>query len=191
MSSQSVIAEKPVHLNGVNVEEVHELVDAIVDQPELAKSKFRLKNRWINGGHNQSNVTDFYSASQEIAHTQNFTLDADEPPILAGGDRGANPVEHQLNALAACLTTTLVYHASIRGIVIEELESELEGDLDLQGFLGLSNNVRRGYENIRVRMVVKTDAENIEKLKAFAKLSPVYDVTAKGTNVEVTIERKA
>ncbi len=93
--------------------------------------------------------------------------------------------------MATCLTTTLVYHAAVRGIYIEELESELEGDIDLRGFLGISNDVRRGYENIRVKFKVKTDdSENIEKLKALSKLSPVYDVTSNGTNVDVQIERK-
>jgi len=88
------------------------------------------------------------------------------------------------------MTTTMVYHAAIRGINLEEVESELEGDIDLRGFLGLSDEVRRGYEEIRVNFKVKTDAENIEKLKAFSRLSPVYDVVSNGTRVKVRIERK-
>ena len=99
-------------------------------------------------------------------------------------------MEHQLNALAGCLTSTFVYHAVIRGIKIDELESELEGDLDLRGFLGLSKDVRKGYQNIRVNFKVKTDAENLNRLKALSKLSPVFDVTSNGTNVDVQIERK-
>jgi len=114
----------------------------------------------------------------------------DEPSILAGTDLGANPVEHLLHALAGCLTSTLVYHAAVWGIKIEELESSLEGDIDIQGFLRLSDEVRRGYQNIRVNFKVKTDAENIEKLKALSKLSPVFDVTSNGTKVDVQIERK-
>jgi uncharacterized OsmC-like protein len=112
--------------------------------------------------------------------------------MLAGEDIGANPVEHLLNALAACLTTTLVYHAAIRDIKIDELEAELEGDLDIRGFLGLAKKaeVRRGYKEIRVKFKVKTDAENLERLKALSKLSPVFDVTSSGTNVDVQIERK-
>ena len=110
--------------------------------------------------------------------------------MLAGKDRGANPVEHLLAALAACVTTTLIYHAAIRGIKIDELESDLEGDIDLRGFLGLTNEVRKGYQNIRVNFKVKTDAENIEKLKALSKLSPVYDVTSNGTKVDINIEQK-
>ena len=109
--------------------------------------------------------------------------------MLAGEDKGANPVEHLLHALASCMTTTLVYHAAVRGIKIEEVESDLEGDLDLRGFLGLSDEVRRGYENIRVKFKVKTDAENIERLRALSKLSPVFDITSKGTKIDVSIER--
>lgn len=85
-------------------------------------------------------------------------FDADEPPLLLGKDHAANPAEYVLHALVACLTTSLVYHAAARGIRIESVESTLEGDLDLQGFLGLSDQVRRGYKDIRVNFVVKSDA---------------------------------
>jgi uncharacterized OsmC-like protein len=177
-------------LNGVNVSAVESMVEAIKEKPDIANFRFRLKNKWINGGHNHSTVDSFYGANQENSHLKVFELDSDEPPVFAGEDIGANPVEHLLNALAACVTTTLIYHAALRGIKIDELESDLEGDIDLRGFLGLSKEVRKGYENIRVNFKVKTDAENIEKLKALSKLSPVFDVTSKGTNVSISIERK-
>jgi len=189
MTTQAAVQEAKVVLNGLDVGEVEALVAAIEDDPDLAKSRFRLHNTWIDGGHNRSRIEGFYSAQQEIAHQQAFTLDADEPPILGGQDRGANPVEHLLNALAACLTTTLVYHAAIRGIEIRSIESTVEGDLDLRGFLGLSGDVRRGYQNIRVKFSIDTDAENLDRLKALSKLSPVFDVTSNGTDVEVSIER--
>jgi uncharacterized OsmC-like protein len=96
-----------------------------------------------------------------------------------------------LRALAGCMMTTVVYHAAIRGIKIDELEMDLEGDLDLRGFLGISDQVRKGYENIRVRFRVKTDEQNLDRLKALSKLSPVYDVTTNGTKVDIAIERKA
>lgn len=176
-------------INGVDVTAVNELIESVKGDPELASCKFRINNSWIRCGENRSKVESFYGARQEIAHETPFTLTADEPPILAGHDKGANPVEHLLHALASCLTTTLVYHAAVRGIEIEELQSELEGDLDLQGFLGLSNEVRRGYQGIRVTFRVKTAEENLERLKALSKLSPVFDVTSNGTNVTVEIER--
>jgi hypothetical protein len=86
-------------LNGVDVGAVEGLINAVSEKPELAKSKFRAKNEWIDGGHNRTTVTGFYSAGQEISHTGPFVLEADEPPILAGKDQAANPVEHLLNAL--------------------------------------------------------------------------------------------
>ncbi len=189
MSGQAAEATKPM-VNGVDVGAVQGTVNAIEKAPDLAKSKFRAHNKWIKGGHNRSTINGFYGAGQENYRSKPFVLDADEPPILAGEDRGANPVEHLLNALAACMTTTMVYHAAIRGIKLEEVESNLEGDIDLRGFLGLSDEVRRGYQEIRVNFKVKTDAENVEKLKAFSRLSPVYDVVSNGTRVIVQIEKK-
>ncbi len=190
MSNQTV-AEKQTIVNGVNVDYVNDAIKMFEESKELANFKFRVSNKWIDGGHSQTTVQDFYGVSQENQHITKIKLDADEPPLMAGQDIGANPVEHLLNALATCLTSTLVYHAAIRGIQIEELESEIEGDIDVRGFLGISSDVRRGYENIRVNFKVKTDdAENIERLKALSKLSPVFDTTSNGTNVDVQIERK-
>ena len=88
------------------------------------------------------------------------------------------------------MTTTMVYHAAVRGIKLEEVESELEGDIDLKGFLAISDKVRPGYQEIRVKFKVKTDAENVERLKALSRLSPVYDVVSNGTSVKVQIETK-
>lgn len=189
MAQSTKISEELI-VNGVNVEAVESTVKAVKENPDLAKFKFRLRNKWIDGGHNHSTIDNFYGANQENSHPRTFELDSDEPPILAGKDLAPNPVEHLLNSLTACLTTTLIYHAALRGIKIDELESELEGDIDLRGFLGLSKEVRKGYENIRVNFKVKTDAENIEKLRALSKFSPVFDVTSKGTKVDINIERK-
>ena len=88
------------------------------------------------------------------------------------------------------MTTTMVYHAAVRGIKLDEVESKLEGDLDLKGFLAITDEVRPGYEEIRVKFKVKTDLENLETLKELTRLSPVYDVVSNGTNVDVQIERK-
>lgn len=88
------------------------------------------------------------------------------------------------------MTTTMVYHAAVRGIKLEEVESKLEGDLDLRGFFAITDEVRPGYEEIRVKFKVKTDLENVETLKELIRLSPVYDVVSNGTNVDVQIERK-
>lgn len=178
-------------LNGVDLGVVQSTVQAIEGDPALGACKFRAHNRWVHGGHNRATINGYYGAKQEFTRPEPFVSDADEPPVLAGTDLGANPVEHLLRALAGCMMTTMVYHAALRGIQIEGLEMELEGDLDLRGFLGISNEVRNGFENIRVTFKVKTDEQNLDRLKAFSKLSPVYDVTTKGTKVDIAIERAA
>jgi uncharacterized OsmC-like protein len=177
-------------VNGINMDVLEGTVNAIKENPELGESKFHIHNKWISAGQNRSNVTDFFSAGQVIPHEQPFELDADEPCVLGSNDKGANPVEHLLHALAACVTTSMVCHAAVRGIKIEELESELEGDIDLRGFLGLSGNVRKGYRNIQIRFKVKTDEENLEKLKELTAFSPVFDVVSNGTSVDIHVDRK-
>jgi uncharacterized OsmC-like protein len=175
-------------INGVNVDRLAETVTAIQQNPNLAVSQFRAANRWINGGHNRSTIQGFYAAGQEdTTRSKPFMLDADEPPVLLGRDQGANPVEFVLHALAACLTTSLVYHAAARGIRVESVESKLEGDLDLQGFLGLSDKVRRGYKEIRVHFTVKSDA-SAEQLKELTTFSPVHDIVSNQVPVSISVQ---
>jgi uncharacterized OsmC-like protein len=177
-------------VNGIDMNVLQETVSAIEKDPELGKCKFRATNKWLGANHNCSTITGFYGAKQEIAHKQPFELHADEPPILAGQDQGANPVEHLLNALAGCVTTSMVAHAAVRGIHIEELESELEGDIDLNGFLGLNESVPKGYTNIRIRFKVKADTDNMERLKRLTAYSPVYNTITRGAKVDITVEPK-
>jgi len=177
-------------VNGIHMETLQGTVNAIEQEPELGKCKFRARNRWLGGNHNCTTVTGFYGAKQEIAHKQQFELHADEPPILAGHDAGANPVEHLLNALAACVTTSMVAHAAVRGIHIEELESELEGDIDLRGFLGLDSEVPKGFTDIRIKFRVKADVDNMERLKRLTEYSPVFNTITQGAKVDIQVEPK-
>jgi len=177
-------------VNGIHMETLQGTVTAIEQEPDLGQCKFRARNKWLGGNHNCTTITGFYGARQEIAHKQQFELHADEPPILAGGDEGANPVEHLLNALAACVTTSMVAHAAVRGIHIEELESELEGDIDLRGFLGLSSDVPKGFTDIRIKFRVKADIDNMERLKRLTAYSPVFNTIIQGANVDIQVEAK-
>ena len=182
--------EKGAHVNGIDLDVLQQTVDAIKKDPQLGSCRFRAANKWINANHNCTTVDGFYAARQEKAHKQPFELHADEPPMLAGQDESANPVEHLLHALASCVTTSLVAHAAVRGIEIQELESELEGDIDLRGFLGLASDVPKGYTAIRMKLRVKTDEKNLEKLKSLASFSPVYNSLTNGVKVDIAIERK-
>lgn len=177
-------------INGIHMETLQETVNAINQEPDLGQCKFRARNTWLGGNQNRTTITGFYGARQEIAHKQEFELFADEPPILAGSDEGANPVEHLLNALAACVTTSMVAHAAVRGINIEELESELEGDIDLRGFLGLSNDVPKGFTNIRINFKVKADVDNMERLKRLTAYSPVLNTIIQGAKVDINVVAK-
>lgn len=177
-------------VNGIEVDTLAETVNAIKNDPGLGACHFRATNAWLGGNRNRSTVTGFYGARQEIPHKQAFTMDSDEPPILAGTDDGANPVEHLLHALASCMTTGMVAHAAVRGIEIEEVETELEGDIDLNGFLGLDPNVPKGYTDIRMKFRVKAKPEDVDTLKELVKFSPVYNTVTQGANVNYDIVLK-
>ena len=177
-------------INGVDLETVNETTGAIRTDPALAQSRFHVVNKWINGGHNHVTIRDFYGAKQEIPHSQVFELDEDEPAMLAGTDAGPNPVEYLLTALSGCMTSAMVYHAALRGIHIESLECHVEGDIDLQGFLGVSDDVRKGYQDIRVTFKAGASRKDLKRLKALSKLSPVYDTILNGTNIDVTVEQR-
>jgi uncharacterized OsmC-like protein len=137
-------------------------------------------------------VKPFYGCGQVLSHKTRFILAADEPDILLGNDNGANPVEHLLHALASCVTTSMVYHAAARGIDIQEVESELSGDLDLNGFLGLDPNVRNGYQQIRLKLHIKANLTD-EQLQELSNLgptfSPVFDSLRHGVPIFVSAER--
>ncbi len=173
-------------VNGVDTAKLFATIDAVNADPALATFKFRLFNQWVGGGENRSRIDDFYGASQEMRHKQPFFLINDEPEVLLSEDRGANPVEYVLHALAGCLTTSLIYHAAARGIAIEGVTTRFEGDLDLRGFLGLSEEVRRGYSGIRVMFDIDADCDAAKKRELIAmaqSFSPVFDIVTNGVPV--------
>lgn len=180
-------------LNGVDIERLGATIEAIQGQPALARFQFRARNEWLRGGLNRSTIQGFLGAGQEDqTRTRPFVLDNDEPDVLLGEDQAANPVEYVLHALAGCLTTSLVYHAAARGLRVDRVESRLEGDLDLRGFLGLSPQVRNGYQAVRVSMRVEgdiTDAQRQELIELACRRSPVFDMLSNPVEVSVRAER--
>ena len=187
-TAPGIPSEKVV--NGVDVEKLYETMGAIRQNPDIAKFNFRAQNRWISGGHNTTTINEFDGALQTHKRSQPFVFQKDEPPVLLGTDKGANPVEYLLTALAGCLTTSLVYHAAARGIKIDQVEATFAGGLDLQGFLGMSDKVRNGYENIKVKFKVKGDApkETLRELVQIAQQrSTVFDIVSHPTPVHVSL----
>jgi uncharacterized OsmC-like protein len=179
-------------VNGVDVDQLFATIEAIRGAPDVAKFQFRVRNKWINGGNNHITITDFYGARQDHRHEVPFELEADEHQVLLGEDKGPNPVEYLLAGLSGCLTSALIYHAAARGIRIKALQSRVEGDLDLRGFLGLSPDVKVGYENIRVHFKIDADVseEQKEELVEMAqKYSLVFNTVTNPTPVSVSLEK--
>jgi uncharacterized OsmC-like protein len=191
MSAQSAVLEKPAVINGLDVNAAAATIAAIKADKSLAKFQFRARNSWINGGENRSMIRDFYGAGQEdTSRICAFEFTNGEPPVLLGNNEGANPVEFLLHALAGCVTTTFVLHATARGIAIKHLSTELAGDLDLHGLLGLDDSVSPGYEQIRIRMHVAADCSDkeLDDLLAYTQQhSPVCNTVCRP--VPVVIER--
>lgn len=190
MSVQAAERRDEHRVNGVAVDRLFATIDAIRDEPDIAKFKFRVRNKWLDGGHNHTTVKDFYGALKDHRHEEPFELDADEPEVLLGQDKGPNPVEYLLTALAGCLTSSLVYHAAAKGIEVRGVESQLEGDLDLRGFLGLSKDVPVGYEEIRVLFKIDADISEQDKqelIESARKYSPVFNTVSGPTRVMVQL----
>jgi uncharacterized OsmC-like protein len=179
-------------LHGVDVDQLVGTVNAIKENPDLARFRFRAVTEWVDGGHSRTKIQSFYGAGIEDASRNSpFVLEGDEPPVLLGGNAGPNAVETVLSALASCLTVGVAYNAAARGINVESLRFTLEGDIDLQGFLGLSDRVRPGYQNIRLGCRMKSDAprEKLEELWEYVqRTSPVLDIVRNPVPVALTIE---
>ena len=176
--------------NGVDTAALFATLDAVKGNPEIAKFQFRASNTWISGTHNRSTIHGFYGATQEMTHEEPWNLDADHPKVLVGNDHGPTPVEFVLHALAACLTSGLANIAAARGVNLTEVTSTVEGDIDLLGILGLSRDVRNGYQQIKVSFRVRGD--DAEKLRALVeqsrKRSAVFDIVTNGVPVTIDVD---
>lgn len=183
--------ERPAR-NGVDVPALFATLDAVRGAPELAQFQFRARNEWVRGTHNRSSIQGFHGAGQEdTSRTEPFTYDADHPTVLVGSGLAPTPVEFLLHAIAACLTSGLANIAAARGVTLHRVSSTVEGDIDLLGILGLSEEVRNGYKQIRVHFDVEGDAapEVLEALiEQSRSRSAVYDVLVNGTDVQIDVD---
>jgi uncharacterized OsmC-like protein len=187
--SKTIQIPNSIVLNGLNVDNITSLAGKIQEDEEYGKFKFRASNRWITGARSKTSIQRFFAGGKEdTARARPFFVDTDQPAFLAGTNTAPNAVEHILHALTSCLTTTLVYHASVQGIAIEAIETSAEGDLNSRGFFGISDKVNKGYERVRVKMHVKSDA-SVEKLTELAMHSPVYEMVSKAVPVNFTLLR--
>ncbi len=180
----------PVPMNGVDTPTLFATIGAVKGQPELGSFQFRATNHWQQGTHSRTRIEGFRGAGGEHAHAREFSYDADHPAVLTGRDQGPTPVEFLLHAIAACLTAGIANIAAARGVTLYEVESTVEGDIDLRGILGLSAEVRNGYRQLRVSFRIKGDApaEKLEEIVAQSRArSAVYDVLTNGVPVAVSV----
>jgi uncharacterized OsmC-like protein len=168
-------------------------INAVKETPALAKFQFRASSRWLDGTYCESKVESFSGAGGEHTHASQFTYGADHPAVLVGQDRGPTPIEFLLHGLASCITAGIGNIAAARGVTLKSVESQVEGDIDLQGILGINPDVRNGYERIRISLKIDGDAPP-EKLREIVEQSrarsAVYDVLTNGVPVDVTITTK-
>lgn len=177
--------------NGVETPALFATIDAVRQQPELAKFRFRATNRWVAGTHSRTRIERFSGAGGEHDHASEFVCDGDHPQVLVGRDQGPTPVEFILHGLASCLTAGIAYIAAARGVTLTSVESNVEGDIDLRGILGISDDVRNGYERIRVSFKIAGDAAP-DKLRQIVEQSrarsAVFDIVTRGVSVEIAVE---
>ncbi|MBX6373248.1 MAG: OsmC family protein [Acetobacteraceae bacterium] len=169
-------------------------IGVVAGQPELAKFQFRAQGKWMGGTHTETTMSGFSGAGGEHSHKMAFTADGDHPAVLCGTDNGPTPVEWLLHALASCLTAGIGNIAAARGVKLDSVTCTIEGDIDLQGILGLSDKVRNGYQGIRVKFDIKGDAPP-ETLAAIVRQSQarsaVFDVITNGVPVSIAVNAGA
>lgn len=191
MSHAAQPARERVPMNGVDTPTLFATINAVRDQPALARFQFRANNRWVGGTHSETTIEKFSGAGGEQSHDRPFRYDADHPKVLVGQDHGPTPVEFLLHALASCLTAGIANVAAARGVRLSEVQSTVQGEMDLRGILGLADDVRNGYQKINVSFRIKGDAPP-EKLKEIVEQSrsrsAVFDVITSKVPVEVTVE---
>jgi uncharacterized OsmC-like protein len=176
--------------NGVDVAALLGARDALTVAPEAARFQWRARTQWVNGTHSRTTVHDFAGLGAEHTHRQSFVVDADHPEVFASQDDAATPVELVLAALGACLTAGVAAVATNRGVQLRSVTASLEGDMDIQGILGIDPDVRNGYSGIRVRYEIDADADraDLEAIVAQSqKRSAVFDIVTNPTNVTVEL----
>lgn len=189
MSTATRIEQQTNIFNGVDTDAVMEMAGNIKQDEEFGKFRFRAQNAWIDGAHSCSTIQGFFAGGEEhTGRDHALTVNSDQPVYLGGKNIAPNPVEHYLHALDSCLNVTLVYHAAVRGIPLESVEVSSEGKMNARGFFGISPDVNKGFERIRVNMKVKSDADE-ETLTKLAMYSPVYEMVSKAVPVEFNLTK--
>jgi len=176
--------------HGVSYEGLINTVEAAKADPNNVKAKFFARTEWCGG----AQVKSTFEKCEIPANSGTFhyrdeplVLVADEPAVLLGKDSGPGPTETMLHGVGNCVSVCQSYHAGVRGIPVEDFKLDFHGDVDLQGFMDLNDQVRRGYKSITVhdyaRAGGQTDEELLEFYKQMPNMSPVCDTVRNPVHV--------
>ncbi len=173
-------------LNGIDIKRQSQTMDAIGKNLSVGEVRLRAVNRWQGGTHTQSRITAFDAAGGHHQHVEEFAVETDLPQAFLGTDLGPAPTEHALQALAACMTTTMIYNCAARGIEVRSVESEVQGDMNAAGFFQLDETVRKGFSGVRIKFDIDANATD-EELQQLLQASPLFDVFTNGIPVSIEL----
>jgi uncharacterized OsmC-like protein len=176
-------------INGIDVQKLEATIHSFNEDPDQAFFSFHATNEWVDGAKSKTIINNFNEAGSEIERSKPFVIHSDQPEVLMGGDTAPNPIMMLLHSLASCFSVTIVYSAALRGIEIDKLSISIDGDLDVHGFLGLSREVRPGFQDVRVRVNIQTNAprDAVEDLMRHSqRVSPILDSLRNRIPVEIT-----
>ena len=162
-------------LNGIDNEALKQVMGQISKDPSLGKLKFQVTTAWKGTTKSETVVQGYEIGGQKVKRIHTFVID--EPTELLGEDTAANPQEYLMGAMNACILNTYVIAAAMKGIKLEKVEMETEGELDLRGFLGMDKNVIPGYKELKYKVRLKgngTSEQYEEVHRTVVATSPNY-----------------
>lgn len=177
-------------LNGIDTQALYDTIDAIKADPKKASCKFFATTMWQQGTISKTNVSHYELGGEDIP--QDYTILVDEPSALLGADSAPNPQMVLYAALNTCVLNTFIVNAAAKGIRIDSLEFELEGELDLRGFLGIDESVNPGYDSLTMLCRVTgngSEEQYQECLEAGTKYSPNFQTISKAVKINYRLDR--
>lgn len=181
-------------INGVNPQQLGGLLNILKEHPDASEAKFFVKTEWTcqdegesGGFYVRSSCKDFQLGGQTIQRNNTYAMVFDFPPEFSGEGKGPTVCEACMSSLGACITQTIVAHATARGINIDSVTIDLEGNVDLQGFTGLSTDTRPGAQGFRLKVNIKSSTASKEQISQLYEIgkrySPAFDTLTNGTSV--------
>jgi uncharacterized OsmC-like protein len=174
MTAQSKTAE-PTVVNGINVDDLFALIERVRQEPAKGKTNWQVTTTWQGQARSRAEIESFEIGGERVS--RRFSIDIDEPHELGGSNSFANPQEHLIAALNACMMVGYVAQCAVRGITLESLAIEANGEIDLRGFLGIDPAVPPGYENLNYTVRIKgsgTKTQFAEIHQAVMSTSPNF-----------------